>query len=68
MNGSIDEIPLFAWIVVVILLLSQSTWMFLDAKKYGHNYWLWGILGLIQFPTYLVIYLIFARKIFRKKK
>ncbi len=67
MNPSLNEVPFSAWIVIVILLLTQSTWMFIDARKHGHNYWLWGTLGLIQFPMYLIIYLIFARKILRKK-
>jgi len=41
--------------------------MFWDAQKRGHNAWLWGFLGLITFPMYLIIYLIFARKIFKRK-
>lgn len=66
MNVKLDVFPPYVWAIVILLLLSQGTWMFLDAKKRGHNYWLWGTLGLIQFPTYLLIYLIFARKIFSK--
>lgn len=68
MNPSFNEVPLIVWISIALLLISQSTWMFIDARKHGHNYWLWGTLGLIQFPTYLLIYLIFARKIFHRKK
>lgn len=58
--------PLF-WAFIALLLICQSSWMFLDARKRGHNAWLWGFLGLIQFPMYLIIYLIFARKIFKRK-
>jgi len=55
------------FIVAVIALLIQSFWLFLDARKRGHNYWFWGIWGLIQTPMPLVCYLIFARKIYRRK-
>lgn len=68
MNEEIAAIPLYLWILVPAILLIQGTWMFLDARKNGHNYWLWGILGLIQFPTYLLIYLFYSRKISRKNK
>ncbi|MFS0824395.1 sigmaY antisigma factor component [Bacillus sp. 1P02SD] len=55
------------WILIVIILLIQSFWLFLDARKRGHNYWFWGIWGLIQSPMPIVFYLIFARKIYRHK-
>lgn len=68
MKTSLIEIPIFIWIAIALLLITQSTWMFIDARKHGHNHWLWGTLGLIQFPSYLLIYLIFVRKIFISKK
>lgn len=54
--------------IVAIILLAQSTFLFLDARKHGHNYWLWGIVGLLQAPWPSIIYLIFFRKIFKKSK
>lgn len=68
MNQPIENFPVYLYFLIALILLMQSTWMFIDARKHGHNHWLWGILGLIHFPMYLLIYLIFARKIFRKKK
>jgi len=57
-------------IVVVLLVLPilifQSIWLFLDARKRGYNYWFWGIWGMIQAPWPTIFYFIFARKIFRK--
>lgn len=53
--------------LVAVILLSQSIFLFTNARKNGHNYWLWGILGLIQAPMPLLIYLVFARKIFQRK-
>lgn len=65
-QNDLSTIPLSVWLLVTFILLCQGSWMFWDAKKRGHNAWLWGFLGLIQFPTYLIIYLIFARKIFKR--
>lgn len=53
-------------IMVVVILLLQSIYLFLDARKRNHNYWLWGIVGLIQAPMPTLFYLLFVRKIFRK--
>lgn len=66
-SNELSSIPLGLLIMAAFLLICQSSWMFWDARKRGHNAWLWGLLGLIQFPTYLIIYLIFARKIFKRK-
>jgi len=65
-QNDLSTIPLSVWVLVTFILLCQGSWMYWDAKKRGHNAWLWGFLGLIQFPTYLIIYLIFARKIFKR--
>jgi hypothetical protein len=55
-------------LLVAIILLSQSIFLFLDARKRSHNYWLWGIVGLIQAPMPVLFYLIFVRKIFARKE
>jgi hypothetical protein len=55
-------------ILVAGILLLQSTYLFLDARKRNFNYWLWGIVGLIQAPMPTLFYLIFVRKIFRKNQ
>ncbi|MGE5702040.1 MAG: sigma-Y antisigma factor component [Clostridia bacterium] len=62
-----NEIPLFYWILLAIIMFSQSTWLFLDARKYGHKKWLWGLVGLIQFPMPLLVYLLFVKKIGKSK-
>jgi hypothetical protein len=60
------DIPLTITIVVGVILLGQSIYLFMDARKHNHNYWLWGIVGLIQAPMPTLFYLIFVRKIFHK--
>lgn len=64
MNGNVSPGLL---ILVVGILLTQSIYLFLDARKRNHNYWLWGIVGLIQAPMPTLFYLIFIRKIFQRK-
>lgn len=64
MNG---EHSLSIIISVAAILLGQSIYLFLDARKHNHNYWLWGIAGLIQAPMPTLFYLIFVKKIFSKK-
>ncbi|NYE05611.1 hypothetical protein F4694_002364 [Bacillus niacini] len=54
-------------IIVAAILLLQSIFLFLDARKRNHNYWLWGIIGLIQAPMPTLFYLLFVRKMFSKK-
>jgi hypothetical protein len=67
MNGDLTQTEtVFMLIVVAAILLSQSIFLFTNARKHGHNYWLWGILGLIQAPFPMLVYLIFARKIFKR--
>jgi len=61
-------LPLYQWIILGILLLTQSIWLFRDAQKRKSVPWLWGIWGLTSVPTPLVVYLIAVRKIFKKKK
>ncbi|MCM3706302.1 MULTISPECIES: sigma-Y antisigma factor component [Cytobacillus] len=62
-----EEISLPLLILVGVILIAQSTFLFLDARKNGHNYWLWGMIGLIQAPMPTLFYLIFVRKIWQKK-
>ncbi|WP_371017982.1 transcriptional regulator [Pseudalkalibacillus sp. JSM 102089] len=46
--------------ILILLLLTQSMLLFVDAKKKGSYPWLWGIWGLIQLPMPTLIYLLFV--------
>ena len=61
-------LPLYQWIILGALLLSQSVWLFRDAQKRKTHPWIWGIWGLTSVPTPLIVYLIVVRKIFKKNK
>lgn len=66
-SNELSNTPLWLLVLIAFILICQGSWMFWDARKRGHNAWLWGFLGLITFPMYLIIYLIFARKIFKER-
>lgn len=51
---------------VILLVLTQGTWIFIDANKRGENKWLWGLFGLINVPSSLIIYLIITRTVTRQ--
>jgi hypothetical protein len=61
------EITLPGFIAIGLILLTQSIFLFIDARRNGHNYWLWGIIGLIQAPMPTLFYLFFVRKVWKKK-
>ncbi|MFE8700176.1 sigma-Y antisigma factor component [Cytobacillus sp. FJAT-54145] len=63
-----EEISMPLLILVGIILLTQSIFLFTDARRNGHNYWLWGIIGLIQAPMPTIFYLAFVRKIWKKDR
>lgn len=60
-------LPVIVWILIPIVLISQGTWLFIDARKRDASFWLWGLWGLIQFPWPLVFYLLFVRLQIMKK-
>ena len=59
--NDLKDIPLYLWIVLIVLLLAQGCWIFWDASKRGENKWLWGLFGLLNIPSNLIVYLIVTR-------
>ena len=49
-------LPLWAWVCIAVLLLAQGAWIFRDAQKRGARGWLWGLYGLTNFPSSLIVY------------
>jgi len=54
-------IPIWGWILLISVLIAQSTWLFIDARKRDSMPWFWGLWGLIQAPMPLLFYFIFVR-------
>ncbi|AZR72099.1 hypothetical protein BBF96_01040 [Anoxybacter fermentans] len=52
---------LWLFILIGFILAAQAVWIFLDARKRGESYWLWGFFGLLNFPSSLIIYLLVTR-------
>jgi RNA polymerase subunit RPABC4/transcription elongation factor Spt4 len=48
--------------IALPFLLAQAAWIFHDARKNGESYyWLWGLFGLLNIPSSLLIYLLVTR-------
>lgn len=64
------KLNFWLFMLVAVILLCQGTWIFIDARKRGEIAWLWGLLGLLNFPTSLLVYLLVTRRRewFGKKK
>ncbi|MHB1167604.1 MAG: hypothetical protein ACYC0N_03585 [Carboxydocellales bacterium] len=64
---STKELILFG--LLIVLLFIQGVFIFFDARKRGEKYyWLWGLFGLLNVPSSLIIYLIVTRVIKQKPK
>jgi hypothetical protein len=58
-----SEFPLIAWVFLGALVTIQATWIFRDARLRGESYaWLWGLFGLINVPSSLVVYILVTRR------
>lgn len=54
---------------VAVILITQASWIFLDARKRKEKrYWLWGLFGLMNCPQSLIVYLVVTRLILDRKK
>jgi hypothetical protein len=54
--------------LLILILLTQSTLLFIDAKKKGSFAWFWGLWGLVQFPLPTLFYFFFVLRPYRKKQ
>ncbi|MCD5322948.1 MULTISPECIES: sigma-Y antisigma factor component [Pontibacillus] len=62
------EVPVFMWCLIVLLLVSQSTFLFIQAKKIHKTPWFWAIVGLIQVPMPTVAFYLMKKLIWEKKR
>ncbi|ARI78322.1 sigma-Y antisigma factor component [Halobacillus mangrovi] len=56
-----EEIPIWGIILIALLLLTQSSILFIKARRIGKVPWLWGIVGLIQFPVPSIVFWILLK-------
>lgn len=57
-----ERLVWWAYALIAVLLLAQALWIFQDARKRGENAWLWGLLGLLNIPSSLLVYLLVTRR------
>lgn len=58
----------FIVLIAIPILLIQGSWIFYDARKRKEKYyWLWGLFGLINAPSSLLVYLLVTRAIGKEK-
>lgn len=66
MNGQhtgievLATVPIWAWILLAVLLITQAFWIFNDARRRGYRRlaWVWGAFGLLNAPGSLIVYLL----------
>jgi hypothetical protein len=60
--------PLWAWILLGCLLLGQAVWIYLDATKRGERKRVfWGLFGLLNVPSSLLVYLLVTRTLLKTR-
>lgn len=57
----LKTLPIWFWVLLISILITQSTWLFIDARKRESMPWFWGLWGLIQTPMPLLFYFLFVR-------
>jgi hypothetical protein len=67
-NAADGFLPFWALAFIALVLLTQSTLLYVDARKRGAAAWFWGLLGLIQAPLPTIFYLLLVRKVHRRKR
>lgn len=62
-----DKTQIISIVVMLIIVAIQGNLIFRDAIKNKISYpWLWGIIGLLNFPSSAIIYIVY-KKYIRKK-
>ncbi|RCX13906.1 hypothetical protein DFP94_11917 [Fontibacillus phaseoli] len=66
-----ESLPWGLWVLIALMLLTQGMWIFRDARKRGKekSAWFWGLWGILNVPTPLIVYLLVeVMPEFRKKR
>lgn len=55
--------------IVLVVLIIQGTFIFRDSLRNKiPNPWIWGLIGLMNIPSSLIIYLIYKRFYLKRRK
>ncbi|RKD75140.1 hypothetical protein ATL39_0836 [Sinobaca qinghaiensis] len=61
--NELQEIPIWLYILIFFFLFAQSTFLFIHSRRNGRLRWFWGIWGMLNVPTPLVVYIIYIKYI-----
>jgi hypothetical protein len=64
-NEQSTTLPIWAWVLLASVLFLQALWIYLDAAKRNENKFIWGFLGLFNFPSSLLVYLLVTRLVIK---
>lgn len=54
---------LLPYVLLGTLAVSQATWIYSDARRRREDFaWLWGLFGLINVPSSLIVYTLVTRR------
>mgnify|MGYP001165763242 CR=1 FL=1 len=58
--NDVSTVPLWLIVLIVVLVVTQGTSLFVDARKRGLGKWawFWGIWGSTTFPLPLLLYVL----------
>lgn len=56
--NELKEVPLWILLLLAAAVMTQGTWMFRNARSRGKRAWFWGLWGITNIPTPLVVYLL----------
>ncbi|QQK81483.1 transcriptional regulator [Salicibibacter cibi] len=57
--SELQEIPIWAFFLIFLGLFAQSTFLFIHSRRNGHLRWFWGIWGMLNLPTPLIVYVLY---------
>lgn len=69
MKNDLREAPVWVLILGAILIITQGSWLFINARRrgLGKMAWFWGIWGLTSMPLPLLLYCFIVIRPFRKQ-
>lgn len=58
-NEYYHPIPWWGIVLIAVIVMTQSMWLFTDARRRQKNRWFWGIWGLTTCPMPILLYTYF---------
>ncbi|OMD38349.1 hypothetical protein [Paenibacillus odorifer] len=56
--NELQDVPLWLWLLIAVLLMLQGTFLFRDARRRGRKAWFWGLWAITTVPSPTLVYLL----------